>query len=123
MASGGTLAVSAGGSRVCYGLAVTLEQVASAAAELLDAADERLVAADLETVSYDHAAAEARLVVAGCLETASEAPDAALLILEITLQILTVLPLPTRQDELRLALRAELRRQGHAPPPFLQAVS
>jgi hypothetical protein len=105
-----------------------LAEVALAAAALLDAADDRMTGADAEGVSYDHAGAEAGLVAAGCLEAAGNAANeaevaGALLVLRIALAALESLPVPTGQDVLRLAIRAELRRLGHSPPPYLELVA
>jgi hypothetical protein len=102
-----------------------LAEVALAAAALLDAADDRMLGADATGVAYDHAAAEAGLVAAGCLESAAEGNvDGALEILRVALDALSALPVPTGQDVLRLLIRAELRRRGHdCLPAFLQAVA
>lgn len=84
-----------------------------------------MIAAATEGIAYDHAACEARLVVAGCLELAGDLtaePDelaGALAILQTAGWLLTQMPLPSLQNALGFALRRELERRGIRVPPLV----
>lgn len=95
---------------------VTLGEVMALASGLLEAADERMVATDREFVTYDHAAAEAMVLVSGCLDVALEHPETAALVLREGMRLLRSLPVPTGMGEFRRRLWAELRAQGLPAP-------
>jgi hypothetical protein len=99
-------------AKVCYLQAVSLVDVVGAAAELLDAVDERIGAADWEWVAYDHAGSEAAVFAAGCLQAAQTHPEVALLCLRHGLKLLHELAVPTARFVFQERISAELRELG-----------
>jgi hypothetical protein len=91
---------------------VSLVEVLKAAAELLDAIDGRIGAADWDWVAYDHAGSEATVFVAGCLRVAATHPDVALMCLRHGLKLIHALPVPTRRFEFQCRITDELRELG-----------
>lgn len=83
-----------------------------AAAELLDAADQRMGAADWEWIAYDHASREAAAWAAAVLPIAEELPDVALLCLQEALVLLRTMPLPTGHYVFEDAIKARLGALG-----------
>ncbi len=89
-----------------------LAAVCSAAAQLLDACEARLGAADEEWVVYDQASKEAVLVAAAALEWATEEPAQAGLVLDRAAALLGRLPVPTARLVFQQRLMAELVALG-----------
>lgn len=104
-------------------------EVAALAAQVLDACEERMIGVADQGIAYDHAATEARLVVAGCLDVAGDAlADAAdvrgaRVILESALWLLSQLPVPTYRHAFHQSLRKELSERGFHVPPWLRLVA
>ncbi len=94
--------------------------VAELAAELLSEADERMGSVDDEWVTYDHAAAEAVVFVTGCLDQFND--PAIGLLLEVALECLRSLPVPTGRGVLLSHVRADLTARGQRLPPLLRAM-
>lgn len=109
---------------------MNLEEVAALTAELLGEASARLVAADYDTATHDHAAAEAFVLVESANYLAADDPGLAALLLTHGLALLSRLPVPTGLEWVdgvgwvgifRRRLWVELESLG-LPPPTLQTV-
>lgn len=86
--------------------------VFDAAVLALDAANERVLSADSDGVTYDHVAAEAFVAIAGALESAERDEGAAILILRVVAELLAELPAAAGHGALQDLLRVRVRERA-----------